>query len=87
MPSRVLPEQARVLVEESIAKRLQTDPLTSEDYLHVLRQVADLGLPSGAAYDALHARCARKAAVDQILTYNVADFEPFELEDIVVTAP
>ncbi len=87
LPSRVLPEQARVLVEESIGKRLQTVPLTSEDYLHVLRRVADLGLPSGAIYDALHARCAQKAVVDQILTYNVADFERFELEDIVVTAP
>ena len=87
LPSRVLPEQARVLVEESIGKRLQTIQLSAEDYLHVLRRVANLGLASGAIYDALHAHCAQKAAVDQILTYNVADFERFELQDIVVTAP
>ena len=87
LPSRVLPEQARTLVEESIGKRLQTIQLTSEDYLLVLRQVADLGLASGAIYDGLHVRSAQKAAVDQILTYNLADFERFEFPGIVVTAP
>lgn len=87
LPSRVLPEQARILVEESIGKRLEIIQLTSEDYLHALRLVTDLGLASGAIYDALHARCAVKASVDRILTYNVADFERFQLPDIVVTAP
>ena len=87
LPSRVLPEQARILVEESIGKRLEIIQLTSEDYLHALRLVADLGLASSAIYDALHARCAVKASVDRILTYNVADFERFQLPHIVVTAP
>lgn len=87
LPSRVLPDQARILVAESIGKRLETIPLSSDDYLQVLQQVADLGLASGAIYDALHARCAQKAAVDRILTYNVSDFERFELRNIVVTAP
>ena len=74
-------------MEESIGKRLQIIQLTPEDYVHVLRQVADLGLASGAIYDGLHARSAQKAAVDQILTYNLTDFERFELPGIVVTAP
>ena len=87
LPSRVLPEQARILVEESVGKRLEIIQLTCEDYLHALRLMADLGLASGAIYDALHARCAVKASVDRILTYNVADFERFQLPDIVVTAP
>ncbi len=87
LPSRVLPEQARILVEESIGKRLEIIQLTSEDYLHALRLVANLGLASGAIHDALHARCAVKASVDQILTYNVADFERFQLPNMVVTAP
>ena len=87
LPSRVLPEQARILVEESVGRRLEIIQLTSEDYLHALRLVAELGLASGALYDALHARCAVKASVDRILTYNVADFERFQLPDIVVTAP
>ena len=87
LPRRVLPEEARALVEESIGARLEAVPLTAGDYRDVLRQVARLGLASGAVYDALHARCARKANVDRILTYNVAHFERFELAGIVVTAP
>ena len=87
LASRVLPEQARVLVEESIAGYLEVIELTRDDYRHVLTHVSQLGLASGAVYDALHARCAHKAGVDQILTYNVADFERFQLEGIRVTAP
>ena len=87
LQNRVLPEQARTLVDESIAGRLAVVDLTVDDYRSVLRQVAQLGLASGAIYDALHARCAAKIGVDQILTYNVTDFERFQLPDIVVTAP
>ena len=84
---RISPDDARRLLEETVLARLAVVPLGSADYRAVLRQVADQGLGSGAIYDALHAHCARKEGVDQILTYNVADFERFELEDIVVTAP
>ena len=87
LASRVLPEQARLLVEESIAGCLDVIELDWDDYRSVLKQVAQLGLASGAVYDALHARCAQKAEVDRILTYNVADFERFQLEGIRVTAP
>ena len=87
LQTRVLPDQARTLVNESIAGRLVVVELTTDDYRSVLHQVAQLGLASGAVYDALHARCAAKMNVDQILTYNVADFERFQLEDIVVAAP
>ena len=69
------PEEARALVEESIRGRLSTIEVMVDDYLEVLRQVARLGLASGAVYDALHVRCGRKAAVDRILTYNVTHFE------------
>ena len=33
------------------------------------------------------AQCARKEGVDQILTYNLSDFERFDLDDILVAAP
>ena len=87
LASRVLPEQARVLVEESIAGCLEVIELGWDDYRLVLDQVAQLGLASGAIYDALHARCARKAEVDRILTYNLVDFQRFQLEGIRVTTP
>lgn len=87
LPSRVLPEQARVLVEDSIPACVEVVELGWDDYRLVFKHVALFGLASGAVYDALHARCAQKAEVDQILTYNLVDFERFQLEGIRVTAP
>ena len=87
LQTRVLPDQARTLVDQSIAGRLAVVDLTIDDYRSVLRLVAQRGLANGAVYDALHARCAAKMSVDQILTYNVGDFERLQLEDIRVTAP
>ncbi|MDE0453590.1 MAG: PIN domain-containing protein [Gammaproteobacteria bacterium] len=84
---RISPDEARRLLEETVLARLAVVPLGSADYRAVLRQVADQGLGSGAIYDALHAHCARKEGVDQILTYNLQDFERFDLEGILVAAP
>ncbi len=87
LPKRVLPEEARSLVEESLRGRLSAVEIVLDDYLEVLREVARLGLTSGAIYDALHVRCARKAAVDRILTYDVTHFQRFDLAGIDVMAP
>ena len=83
---RVSPEEARLLIEDTV-ERLAVVSLAANDYLAVLGDVAALGLSSGAIYDALHAHCARKERVDQILTYNLVDFERFELDGIPVAAP
>ena len=85
--TRISPDEARMLIEDAIVGRLAVIPLALDDYRAVLRQVSALGLRSGAVYDALHARCARKEGVDQILTYNLSDFERLELVGIMVTAP
>ena len=84
---RISPDEARRLVEDTVLDRLEVIPLSSADYRTVLRQVADRGLGSGAIYDALHAHCVRKEGVDQILTYNLSDFERFDLDGILVAAP
>ena len=87
LPTRVLPDEARALVQDSLVERLAVIELTVEDYQSVLRQVAKLGLASGVIYDALHARCAQKASANRILTYNVSDFERFHLPGIAVMTP
>lgn len=84
---RISPGEARRLIEETVLGRLAVTPLDSADYRAVLRQVANQGLASGAISDALHAHCARKEGVDQILTYNLSDFDRFDLEGILVAAP
>lgn len=84
---RISPDEARVLIEETLIGRLTPIPLATNDYHSVLRQVAALGLSSGAIYDALHAHCALKEGVDQILTYNLSDFTRFPLADVTVAPP
>lgn len=84
---RIPPEHARLLIEETVCGRLTVVALAPDDYTAVLAQAAALGLASGAVYDALQARCAVKERVEQILTYNLADFERFRLDDIAVSAP
>lgn len=84
---RISPEEARLVIEDTIVERIGVVSLGEKDYRAVLGDVAALGLSSGAIYDALHAQCARKERVDQILTYNLADFERFELDGISIAAP
>lgn len=84
---RIAPDQARLLIDDAVLGRLSVIPLNASDYRAVLREVAILGLSSGAIYDALHVRCARKQGVDQILTYNLADFERFDLDEALLATP
>lgn len=85
--TRISPDEARILIEETVLARLTALAIAPDDYRDVLREVAGAGLRSGAIYDALHARCARKDGVDQILTYNLSDFARFDLGGIAIEAP
>ena len=84
---RVLPNEARMLIEETICVRVTAVPLTADDYSAALRRAAEPGLASGAVYDALHVCCAERTSSDRILTYNLGDFERCRPRGIVVTAP
>ena len=84
---RILPAEARQLVEESLLGRLTAVPLTRDDYLDAVRRVSHGGLASGVIYDALHVRCAERIPVDRILTCNPADFERLRPAGIAVMAP
>ena len=84
---RILPAEARQLVEESILGRLAAVPLTRDDYAAALRRVSDGGFASGVVYDALHVCCAESIPVDRILTANLTDFERLRPAGIVVVAP
>ena len=87
LPRRIQPNEARLLIEESILGRLTAVALTADDYSAALRRVADAGLGSGAVYDALHVCCAERMSADRILTYDLADFERCRPRGIVVTTP
>jgi predicted nucleic acid-binding protein len=71
----VTPGQARRLIEENIAEAAEEIVrLGGREYLKVLQRMADLGLESGAVYDALHICCAEKASADELRTFNGKDF-------------
>jgi len=84
---RILPAEARQLVEESLLERLTAVPLTRNDYVDALRRVADGGFASGVVYDALHVCCAERIPVDRILTSNLSDFERLRPAGIAVMTP
>ncbi len=84
---RILPVEARQLIQESILGRVTAVALEADDYTHAIERVADAGLASGAVYDALHVCCAERMSIDRILTYNLGDFERCRPHGIVVTAP
>lgn len=71
----ITPGQARRLIEENVADIADNIvELGGEEYLRVLQRMTDLGLESGAVYDALHVRCAEKADADELRTFNGQDF-------------
>lgn len=84
---RILPAEARQLVEESLLGRLTAVPLTRDDYVDAIRRVSRGGFASGVVYDALHVRCAERIPVGRILTANVSDFERLQPAGIVVMTP
>ncbi|PSQ78746.1 MAG: VapC toxin family PIN domain ribonuclease [Bacteroidetes bacterium QH_6_63_17] len=78
---QVTPGQARRLIEENVARAAEEIvELGPTDYLSALRRMTDLGLESGAVYDALHVACAEKASAEELRTFNGRDFRPMPPE-------
>ncbi|NJD20958.1 MAG: type II toxin-antitoxin system VapC family toxin [Gemmatimonadetes bacterium] len=59
---------------EHVARSFTPVTLDPEDYLWVLRHVAGAGARSGQIYDALILKCAERAGVDAVFTWNTAHF-------------
>jgi len=71
----ITPGQARRLIEANVVDAAsEVVELGGEEYLSVLRRMTDIGLKSGAVYDALHVRCAEEASADELRTFNGRDF-------------
>jgi predicted nucleic acid-binding protein len=78
-----LPEKHRLSGEqvllflENIRERLAVVTLTADDYCTAVKDAAIAG---GTIYDALLARCATKAGVEIIYTWNQGHFQQFSPE-------
>ncbi len=72
---RIHPSEALRIIRDNFLPLIAVVPLTPEDYLEVVGEMAAAGWRSGKIYDALHLRCAAKQPVDRICTFNVKDFQ------------
>lgn len=87
LPKRISSVEARMLIEESILKKLQVIELGKKEYLNALKTVSRRGLTSDIIYDALHVEAALRASCSRIYTYNIDHFEALVPEEITVSSP
>ena len=71
---RLSGEQVLLFIE-NIRERLALITLTGAEYHAAIKQAAGAGIMGGTIYDALIARCAIKARVDAIYTWNTRHFQ------------
>jgi predicted nucleic acid-binding protein len=84
---RISPGTASRLVFENVARPARVVALTAADYRTTIMQLARGGFSGGIVYDALIARAARKAHVDQLVTLNAEDFRRLWPEGVREIAP
>ncbi len=71
---RIAPSVARQLIRQSIEASATLVALSPADYRAVVNDLSERGLSGGVVYDALIARAAQKARVDQLVTLDPDDF-------------
>lgn len=73
-PHRLAPDDAFAVLERNWAQT-ETVALTGSESWRLLRRQAAARVTGGRVYDAHIDACARKAHVDEILTWNVRHFD------------
>ena len=71
---RATPDEA-IRFLESVYARFTFVSLDAEDYFASIREAATNRVLGGTVYDALIARCAVQAGVDQIFTWNTRHYQ------------
>jgi predicted nucleic acid-binding protein len=66
-----------LLFLENIRERLTLIALSGDEYHATIKEAAEAGVVGGTIYDAFLARCALKAKVDAVYTWNTKHFQQF----------
>jgi predicted nucleic acid-binding protein len=74
LPGTRLSGEQVLLFLEAIEEHLTVIALDGREYYSTIREAAASGIVGGMLYDALLARCARKAGAEVIYTWNVQHF-------------
>jgi predicted nucleic acid-binding protein len=69
------PEEALRLIQENVTAHARVEALASAEYLSLIEWLAQNRIAGAAVYDAVIARVGERAAVDYLVTLNVADFQ------------
>ena len=76
------PEAALLSIEHNVLSHFQLVTLQPADYPLLIREAAAAGIQGGTIYDFLLLKCAKIAAVDQIVTLNLKHFSAIASADI-----
>lgn len=82
VPYRHTPEQALLSIEENVSKPFKTVSLSGNEYATLLREAAGSRIQGGTIFDALLLKCAAKAEVDRIYTWNLKHFQAIASPDV-----
>jgi predicted nucleic acid-binding protein len=71
----IRPDEAWRLIQENVISHAQVYSLSSDEYASLIWRIAQQLITGAAVYDAVIAQVAELAAVDVLVTLNVADFQ------------
>jgi predicted nucleic acid-binding protein len=71
---RISPDEAWQLLNDNVITFAEIVTLAGGDYAAVVKQLSEQGIAGGPVYDAIIAKAAELAQVDQLVTLNEADF-------------
>lgn len=71
---RPSPRVVARIIERHVESRLRVQSVGTQDVRWALRRLAELSLPGGRIYDALHARAALRCQAGALLTLNARHF-------------
>ena len=86
-PHRLAPADAHAVLTANFITGRKVISLDAPATTALLRTLAREGIAGGQTYDAVIARCARRVRAGVLLTFNDADFRPFEGPDLAVVVP
>jgi predicted nucleic acid-binding protein len=71
---RISPAEAWQLLSDNVTAIAEIVTLTGPNYSDLVQQLSKQGVAGGPVYDAIIAKAAELAQVDQLVTLNEADF-------------
>lgn len=86
-PHRLAADVAATLLDANFVRGVTSVALRAVDYRALLRSAPAEAIAGGRTYDAVIARCALRAGVRTLLTFNASHFEQFASAGLSIVVP